>query len=384
MTASATGRLDREETSMTMLHRLHTEMGQSPWLDNLTRPYLRDGTLERLVRDGIRGVTANPTIFAKAIEGSSAYDDQFRAFIDAGDSVVDAYWRLVIDDIGQALAVLRPTFDASGGTDGFVSLEVAPELARDTEATTTAARDLHKQIVEPNLFVKIPATPEGVPAIAAMIAEGRNINVTLIFSLTRYADVIEAYLSGLERFVEQGGDPSGVHSVASFFVSRVDVEVDNRLDAIGTDPARRLAGGAAVAQAKLAYQLFRDRFADQRWARLATLGAHVQRPLWASTSTKNPRFPDTVYVDSLIGPDTVTTLPEQTITAFEDHGRLARTIDVDVEGACRLMDQLAAIGVDMDDVGRALEDKGVASFHDSFATVLASLQAKADREPASR
>ena len=372
--ASTTG---ERSDDMTKLQRLYHEQGQSPWLDNLTRVYLRDGTLGRLVADGIRGVTANPTIFAKAIEGSDAYDEQFAALIAQGRPVTDAYWDLVVDDIGDALGVLRPTFDSSAGGDGFVSIEVAPELARDTDATIAAARHLHQRIARPNLFVKIPATGEGVPAIQAMIAEGRSINITLIFSVARYAEVIDAYLAGLETLAEGGGDLASVHSVASFFVSRVDTEVDRRLDAIGTGDALALKGQAAVAQAKLAYRLFGDRFAGQRWERLAARGAQVQRPLWASTSTKNPSYPDTLYVDSLIGPDTVNTLPETTITAFEDHGTIARTIDSGVDHAGAVMDRLAEVGVDMDDVGRTLEDQGVASFHQSFAHVLQALEGKA-------
>ena len=362
---------------MTKLQRLHDEQGQSPWLDNLTRVYLRDGTLGRLVDDGIRGVTANPTIFARAIEGSDAYDEQFAALIAQGRPVLDAYWDLVTDDIGGALGVLRPTFDSSDGTDGFVSVEVAPELARDTDATIAAARRLHERIAQPNLFVKIPATGEGVPAIQAMIAEGHSINITLVFSLARYAEVVDAYLAGLETFAEGGGDLASVHSVASFFVSRVDTEVDRRLDAIGTSDALALKGQAAVAQAKLAYRLFRDRFTGDRWERLAARGAQLQRPLWASTSTKNPSYPDTLYVDSLIGPDTVTTLPEATIAVFEDHGTIARTIDSGVAHAQAVMDRLAEVGVDMDDVGRTLEDQGVGSFHQSFAHVLQALEHKA-------
>lgn len=362
---------------MTKLQRLHTEQGQSPWIDNITRGYLRDGTLARMVGDGIRGVTANPTIFAKAIEASTDYDETFLSLIAGGVSVGDAYWELVVADITAALAVLRPVFDASGGTDGFVSVEVAPELARDTQATILAARGLHQRINEPNLFVKIPATAEGLPAIEAMIAEGRSINITLIFSLARYAQIIESYLSGLEAFVDKGGDPTQVRSVASFFVSRVDTEVDDRLQAIGTDEALGLRGQAAVAQAKLAYRLFRDRFSGERWERLAGLGAHLQRPLWASTSTKSPNYPDTLYVDSLIGPDTVNTLPEATIAAFEDHGTVARTLDVGVEDAAEVMGRLAAVGIDTDDVGLTLEDHGVASFHDSFQGVISALDAKA-------
>jgi transaldolase len=362
---------------MTRLQRLYDEQGQSPWLDNLTRIYLRDGTLGRLVADGIRGVTANPTIFARAIEGSDAYDEQFATLVAQGHPVEDAYWELVVDDVVDALGVLRPTFDASGGTDGFVSVEVAPELARDTDATVAAARRLHERIAAPNLFVKIPATGEGVPAIQAMIAEGRSINITLVFSLSRYAEVIEAYLSGLETLGRRGGDLSSVRSVASFFVSRVDTEVDRRLEAVGTGEALALRGQAAVAQAKLAYRLFRDRFAGERWQRLAARGAHPQRPLWASTSTKNPSYPDTLYVDELIGSDTVDTMPEATIAAFEDHGTIARTIDSGVDDAETLMRTLADVGVDLDDVGRALEDQGVASFHESFAQVLDALGTKA-------
>ncbi|HZA82727.1 MAG TPA: transaldolase, partial [Actinomycetes bacterium] len=332
---------------MTKLHQLHDRYGQSPWLDNLTRVYLRDGTLGRLVADGIRGVTANPTIFARAIEGSDAYDEQFATLIAHGRPVTDAYWDLVVDDIVDALAVLRPTFDSSAGTDGFVSVEVAPELARDSDATIAAARQLHEWIAQPNLLVKIPATGQGVPAIQAMIAEGHSINITLIFSLARYAEVIDAYLAGLETLARRGGDLASVHSVASFFVSRVDTEVDRRLDAIGTSDALALKGQAAIAQAKLAYRLFQDRFSGPCWEALAARGAQVQRPLWASTSTKNPSYPDTLYADSLIGPDTVNTLPEPTIAAFEDHGTLARSIDRGVDVAGAVMDTLAEVGVDM-------------------------------------
>ena len=363
-------------TSQTKLQRLHSEYGQSPWLDNLTRPYLRDGTLDQLMARGIRGITANPTIFAKSIQGSDAYDEQFAALIAEGRPVNDAYWELVVQDVGDALAALRPTYDASGAGDGFVSVEVAPELANDTGATIAAARDLHQRIDRPNLFVKIPATAAGVPAIEAMIAEGRSINITLIFSLGRYGQVIEAYLSGLETLVERGGDPSRVHSVASFFVSRVDTEVDRRLDGLDASLAG-LRGRAAVAQAKLAYQQFRESFSGPRWERLAARGARVQRPLWASTSTKNPAYPDTLYVDELIGPDTVNTLPESTIAAFEDHGKLARTIDAGADEAARVLSDLEAGGVDMDDVGQTLEVAGVASFHESFAQVLDALRAKA-------
>jgi transaldolase len=358
------------------LVRLYDEYGQSPWLDNLTRPSLRDGTLADLVARGVRGVTANPTIVARAIESSDAYDRQLHELAGSGHTMEDAYWELAIADVVDALKLLRPTFDTSEGADGFVSIEVAPGLAHDTEATIQAARDLHERIAEPNLLVKIPATAAGVPAIEAMVAEGRSINVTLVFSLARYRHVLEAYLSGLEALAGRGGDLSSVHCVASFFVSRVDTEVDRRLDQVGTEEALALRGRAAVAQAKLAYQLFRNAHTGPRWERLAERGARVQRPLWASTSTKNPRYPDTLYVDSLIGPDTVNTLPESTLQAFQDHGRLARTIDVGLAEAELVMHALVHAGIDMDDVGHSLEEAGITAFEASFAHVLDTLERK--------
>jgi transaldolase len=364
---------------MSKLQRLHQEQGQSPWLDNLARPMLGQGTLARLMQDGIRGVTANPAIFARAIQGSDAYDEQFTALTGQGYPVPDAYWRLVEDDVTEAARVLRPVFDASGGGDGFVSVEVAPELAGDTEGSIAAARNLHARIAQPNLLVKIPATPQGVPAIEAMTAEGRSINITLIFSLARYRQVIDAYLAGLEQFAATGGDLTSVHSVASFFISRVDTEVDTRLEALGSGQALALRGRAGVAQAKLAYQMFQQRFAGPRWQRLAAYGAHLQRLLWASTSAKNRHYPDTLYVDSLIGPNTITTVPEATIAAFEDHGTLARTIDTDTEGAAEVIDCLTGLGIDLHTVGRTLENQGVASFHQSFTRTLQALEDKASR-----
>ena len=359
---------------MTKLQRLSAEHGQSPWLDNITRGYLRDGVLAGMVADGIRGVTANPTILAKAIDSSADYDEQFLSLRAGGASVLDAYWDVVVTDIVEGLHVLRPVFDESQGGDGFVSIEVAPDLAHDTEGTIVAARALHEWIDEPNLLVKIPATAEGVDAIEAMTAAGYSINVTLIFSLTRYAQVIEAYLAGLETLVREGGDPSQVHSVASFFLSRVDTEVDARLRAAVSGPdGGTLYGRAAVAQAKLAYQLFTARFSGRRWERLTAMGARRQRPLWASTSTKNPEYRDTLYVDELIGPDTVSTLPESTIAAFEDHGTVARTIDTGVEESAEVMRRLAEVGIDMEDVGSVLEDQAIAAFEQSFRGAQASL-----------
>jgi transaldolase len=360
---------------MTRLHDLYEQQGQSPWLDNLRRGWITDGELARWVERGVRGITSNPSIFQKAIAGATDYDEQFNDLVAAGADIVDVYWALVADDIEAALRILRPVHDESGGTDGFVSVEVAPSLARDTQGTIDAARALHDAIAEPNLFVKIPGTAEGIPAIEAMIAEGRSINVTLIFSLDRYREVIEAYLGGLE---EHHGDLSRVASVASFFVSRVDTEVDRRLEEIGSPDALALRGTAAVAQAQLAYQLFRERFSGDRWERLVARGARVQRPLWASTSTKNPEYDDTLYVDTLIGPDTVNTMPESTLDAFEDHGALARTIDADPDAPRVTLDRIAGVGVDIDDVTATLEDQGVGAFEKSFDELLATLEAKAD------
>ncbi|HVC66611.1 MAG TPA: transaldolase [Acidimicrobiales bacterium] len=367
---------------MTTLHDLHQLQGQSPWLDNLRRDWLRDGTLASLVDQGIRGVTSNPTIFAKAISGQDTYDAQFRSLI-ATTPVEDAYWDLVVEDILGALEVLRPVYDASGGADGFVSVEVAPSLAHDTGGTTAAARGLHERIDRPNVLVKIPATPECVPSIHQMIAEGRSINVTLIFSIARYAEVIEAYLSGLEALAASGTeDLSGVASVASFFISRVDTEVDGRIEAAvggGADAGLlELRGRAAVSQAKLAYALFADRFSGPRWEALAARGARVQRPLWASTSTKNPAYPDLAYVDTLIGPDTVNTMPDGTVADFLDHGVVARTVDADVDAARGTIDHLAAAGIDMEDVAAVLETEGVASFAASFDDLMATLSTKAE------
>jgi len=367
---------------MSTLNDLFDRQGQSPWLDNLRRDWLQDGTLAGLVADGIRGVTSNPTIFAKAIAGQDTYDEQFSSLI-ATTSVEDAYWDLVVDDIGHALAILRPVYDASHGGDGFVSVEVAPSLAHDTDGTITAARGLHQRIDQPNVLVKIPATQEGVPAIRQMISEGRSINVTLIFSLDRYDEVIEAYLSGLEAYAAAGADDlADVASVASFFISRVDTEVDRRLEALveaGDESTfLDLRGKAAVAQARQAYRLFTQRFSGPRWEALAAKGAHVQRPLWASTSTKNPAYPDLAYVDTLIGPDTVNTMPDGTVKDFLDHGTVARTVDAGLDEADRVIAALAEAGVDMEDVAATLEAEGVASFAKSFDELMQSLSDKAN------
>jgi transaldolase len=359
---------------MTKLTDLHRSGGQSPWLDNLRRDWIRDGELARWVARGVRGVTSNPSIFEKAMTGQAVYDDQFRSLVAEGRPVEECYWEMVVTDISEALAVLRPVFDESHGVDGFVSVEVAPSLARDTAGTLAAARHLHELIGAPNLYVKIPGTAEGLPAIEAVIADGNSVNVTLLFSVSRYAEVIEAYLAGLEACE---GSLEGVSSVASFFVSRVDSEIDKRLEAIGTPEALALKGKAAVANAQLAYQLFLERFRGPRWEALAARGARVQRPLWASTSTKDPTYPDTLYVDTLIAPDTVNTMPEATLEAFEARGTVARTADADLDGAEAVLARLAELGIDLDEVTRQLETEGVASFEKSFDGLLTSLQDKA-------
>lgn len=361
---------------MTRLHDLHAEQGQSPWLDNLRRGWITSGELQEWVDKGVRGLTSNPSIFEKAIGGSADYDEQFGDLVRAGTGIEASYWELVTSDIEAALAILRPVYDASDGLDGYVSVEVAPGLARDTEGTMDAARRLWDDIDEPNLYVKIPGTAEGLPAIRQMIAEGRNINVTLLFSIDRYAEVMEAYLAGLEA---AEGDLSRISSVASFFISRTETAVDSRLDAIGTPEAEALKGKTAVAQGQLAYQLFRETFAGPRWEALVARGARPQRPLWASTSTKNPSYPDTLYVDALIGPDTVNTLPDATLEAFLDHGTVARTVDADFASARQVLDDVTALGVDLDEVAAALEAEGVASFEKSFDDLLATLTDKADQ-----
>ena len=358
---------------MTRLHDLHAQADQSPWLDNLRRAWITSGELGRWIDRGVRGITSNPSIFQKAMTGTDDYDDQLRSLVTDGATIEESYWALVVRDIVDALEIMQPVHDASGGVDGYVSVEVNPVLASDTDGTIAAARDLDERISRPNLYVKIPATAEGIPAIQQMISEGRSVNVTLIFSLVRYAEVMEAYLSGLEA---RDGDLSDVSSVASFFISRTDSEVDRRLDAIGGDSALALRGRAAVAQGQVAYEMFRQVFSGERWEALASRGARVQRPLWASTSTKNPAYSDTLYVDSLIGPDTVNTLPDATLAAFEDHGTVARTVDIDPVAAHDTLRDLATTGVDLDDVARVLEDEGVAAFMASFDDLLDSLGAK--------
>lgn len=359
------------------LRQLSDDQRQSPWLDDLRRGALGSGDLAQLRDRGVRGVTSNPTIFQKAIQGADDYTEQLAELRKAGADVTDAYWQLVGRDIRDACELFAAVHESSDGVDGYVSLEVDPNLAHDTDGTLTAARGLHDELALPNLMVKVPATEEGLPAIRQLIAEGRNVNVTLIFGLERYDAVMQAYLEGLEALAEDpDADLSRVASVASFFVSRVDTEVDRRLDAIGTDEARSRRSRAAVAQAKLAYQRFVTVFDGPRWAALEARGARVQRPLWASTSTKDPALRDTLYVDELIGPDTVTTLPGPTLEAFDDHGTVARRVDAEVEDARAHWTALTELGVDLDDVAVVLEREGVAAFRASFDDLIGTLQAE--------
>ncbi len=364
---------------MTALHELHDRFGQSPWLDNLRRDWLRDGQLADWIGRGVRGVTSNPSIFQKALAGSDAYDDQFRSLLAEGHTVEESYWAMARADIAEALDLLAPVHRASGGADGFVSLELAPDLAAETDRSVTAALDLRREIDRSNLMVKVPGTVEGVAAVRRLVAAGTSVNVTLIFGLDRYAQVMEAYLAGLEELAADDADAdlSSVHGVASFFVSRVDNEVDRRLTDIGTDRALALRGQAAVANAQVAYANFQSTFGGPRWAALAARGATVQRPLWASTSTKNPTYSSTLYVDTLIGPDTVNTMPEATLEAFEVGGTLARTVDVDPDGARRTLESIADVGVDLADVAQVLERDGVELFSVAHVELLAGLAAKA-------
>jgi transaldolase len=358
------------------LHKL-SALGQSVWIDYLSRDQLQTGELERLMReDAVVGVTSNPTIFQKAISQGNRYDDQLREILESGEAdPKEIFLQLSSHDIADACDLLRKVWDQGKGLDGYVSWEVDPTLAYDRDATIAEAKRLHEWIERPNLYVKIPATEPGVAAIEEMIASGRNINVTLIFSLERHKEVMEAYIRGLERLVEDGGDPSTVHSVASFFVSRVDTETDKRLEAIGGN-ALQLRGKLGVANAKLAYQNYLETFSGPRWEALAAKGATKQRCLWASTSTKNPEYRDVLYVEELIGPETVNTMPEETIRAFQDHGNVAETLTQGVDEARKLLDDLRQAGIDYDDVTDTLEREGVQKFSDSFAELLDGIKSK--------
>ena len=357
---------------MNPLQRLWQEHGQAVWLDFIERDLLTGGELARLVEDdGVRGVTSNPSIFEKAIEGGGPYDTAVADLLAANPDLttVRLYEALAIDDIRGAADALRPVWDGSDGSDGFVSLEVSPHLARDTEGTVAEAQRLWRAVDRPNLMIKVPAMTEGIPAIEGLIGVGINVNATLMFSLADYEAVATAYLRGLET----NPNPSAVASVASFFVSRVDTRVDAQLEAIGTPEALVLRGRTAIANAKLAYRRFGELFGGETFAPLSSRGAKAQRPLWASTSTKNPDYRDVIYVEELIGPDTVNTLPVVTLEAFRDHGELRPSLLEDVAGADRALAELAAVGIDIDAITTELQIEGVAAFAKSFDQLLGAL-----------
>lgn len=351
------------------------DAGQSVWLDYIDRRMFADGSLRRLIGEGVRGMTSNPTIFEKALAESTAYDDQVLAA--PGDLSLLALFELVeTQDVRDACDAFLPLYQATGGADGYVSIEVSPGVANDAGGTVEEARRLWRAVDRPNVMVKVPGTAQGAEAVRELIADGINVNVTLLFSLAAYARVIEAYLSGLEARQAAGQAIHGIASVASFFVSRVDSEIDKRLDGIGDAGALALKGQAAVANARQAYRLFARQFAGPRWERLQSGGARVQRPLWASTSTKNPSYRDVLYVETLIGPHTVNTMPPATVDAFRDHGVVARTVDTGYEAADALVAALDARGIPMDQVTDKLLMEGLASFQKSFDALLAGLERK--------
>ena len=363
------------------------EAGQSPWLDYIHRGMIASGELaRRIADDGIRGVTSNPTIFEKAVSSGKEYDAQIAELARAGAGAAAAYERIVTDDIRAAADVLRPVYDAANGDDGYVSLEVEPDLARDTRATVARARQLFRAVGRPNVMIKIPATREGLPAVEEAIASGVPVNVTLIFSVNRYAEVAEAYLRGVERLLAAGGDPRSVASVASFFVSRVDTAVDPLLRAVvarwpGSPKAKTalsLIGKLAVANARLAYGRFGEIFSSPRWAALAARGARAQRPLWASTGTKDPKYSDVKYVEELIGRDTVNTMPPQTMDAFRDHGKVADALSTPTarSRARKVLDGYSLMETGIEDVCARLEKEGVDSFLDSYRKLLAAIEGR--------
>lgn len=354
-----------------------SELGQSVWVDFLSRESIRGGHLQELIDDySVVGATSNPSIFEKAMGSGDAYDEQIYQLAEQGCDVEQTFWALAQDDIREACDLFRQVWDEGSGRDGYVSLEVDPRLAYDTLETYREAMRLHKEVDKVNLMVKIPATKPGLAAIEDVIAKGRSINVTLIFSLERYAEVAESYVRGLERLVAEGGDPSKLASVASFFVSRIDTEGDKRLDQIGNKD--ELKGKLAIANAKLAYAHYLEVFSGPRWEYLKGKGATPQRVLWASTSVKNHDYPDTLYVEQLLGPETVNTMPEETIMAYQDHGEPEARLESGLEDARGVFDELAAAGLDYDDLTDTLEREGVEKFSDSFDELMQTLSSKRD------
>ena len=363
-------------TTANPLRRL-LQLGQSVWYDYIRRDLMTSGELARLIReDGLAGMTSNPTIFQKAIADTDLYDEDVRGSAAEGKEPFAIFEKLAVDDVCRSADIFRSVFDATGGGDGFVSIEVGPKLANDTEGSIREARRLWTECNRPNVMVKIPGTAAGVPAIRQCLAEGININITLLFSVARHREVMEAYLSALEERVAAGQPIDGLRSVASFFVSRVDTNVDKKLDKIGSDAARELRGQAAIANAKLAYQAFRDVFGSPRFAALQAKGAALQRPLWASTSTKDPAYPDLYYVEALVAPDTVDTMPPETFEAYRDHGDPKVRISDGMDAARAVFPRLAELGIAEADVSRELEEEGVQKFSASFDSLLKALVEK--------
>ena len=363
---------------MNPLVKLH-ELGQSFWYDNMRRQFLFDGTLYNLIaNDGLRGVTSNPSIFEKAIGDSDDYDGQIAQLVSDGKETDEIYEALAIRDIQIACDMFANLYHESDGGDGYVSLEVSPHLARDTEGTLNDARRFFEAVNRPNLMIKIPATAEGIPAIEQAISEGINVNITLMFNMDHYESVAQAYINGLRKRHENGEDVSGVASVASFFISRVDSKIDDKLDAIGSDEAQALKGKIAIANGKVVYQRFEKIFHGDDFAELAEAGASVQRVLWASTSTKDPSYPDTLYIDELIGPETVNTMPPKTIDAFRDHGTADCTLDKNIDEANEQLEQLESLGISLREATEELQDEGVDKFAASFDSLMETLAQKVD------
>jgi transaldolase len=361
---------------MTTLHDIN-QLGQSIWYDNIRRSLLDSGEFQKLIQAGVSGVTSNPTIFDKAIRGSTDYDAGLQRLLDTDEPVNKVFEALALEDIGRTADLLRPIFDRTHGVDGYVSLEVDPNLAYDTANTISEAKRLFAALGRPNVMIKVPATPAGYPAVETLIGQGINVNVTLMFSMAQYEATAQAYITGLEHLAERGGDLSQVASVASFFVSRVDTYVDRALE---THPhGSSLQGKIAIANTKMVYARFREIFDGERWEKLVAQGARVQRPLWASTSTKNPSYPDTLYVDNLIGPDTVNTMPPATLQAVLDHGAVAPTVETGLDKARTQLSRLSELGVDLDAITQQLLEDGVKAFAKSFESLLASIDVKRER-----